>query len=110
MARSPSVPSGISANCQSCVLGQHQFYAQPFSCSAIFPVCQISPRPPSMVASAKALNIPSTRLTVALHSLVDESVQQGAAVVAEGRAGVRVDFELVLAPWVLEGGGEVCHN
>ena len=40
-------------------------------------------------------------LTVTFHPLVDEAVQQRAAVVAEGGAAVRVDLELVLASGVL---------
>lgn len=52
-------------------------------------------------------------LTVAFHPLVDEAVQQGAAVVTESGTPVCVNLELVLASWVLffkkmetqEGGG-----
>lgn len=42
-------------------------------------------------------------LTVTFHPLVDESVQQGPAVIAEGGAAIGVDLELVLAPRVLQG-------
>lgn len=41
-------------------------------------------------------------LTVTFHPLVDESVQQGPTVVAEGGTGVGVDLKLVFAPGVLE--------
>lgn len=40
-------------------------------------------------------------LTVTFHALVDESVQQRPAVVAERGAGVSVDLKLMLAPGVL---------
>lgn len=45
--------------------------------------------------------------TVTSHALVYEAVEKGATVVAEGRAGVGVDLELVLRPRVLgeKGGG-----
>ncbi len=43
------------------------------------------------------------KLTVALHALVDEAVQQRAAVVTEGGAPIGVDLELMLCPRVLEG-------
>lgn len=43
-------------------------------------------------------------LTVTFHALVDEAVQQGSTVVAEGGAAVRVDLKLVLAPGVLRRG------
>lgn len=41
--------------------------------------------------------------TVAFHALVYQPVEQGAAVVAESRAGVRVDLELVFTPRILQG-------
>lgn len=44
-----------------------------------------------------------TSLTVTFHALVDEPVEQGAAVVTEGGAGVGVDFKFVLAPGILGG-------
>lgn len=40
-------------------------------------------------------------LTVTFHPLVDEAVQQRTTVVAEGRAAVRVNLELVFASGVL---------
>ncbi len=40
--------------------------------------------------------------TVTSHALVEESIQQRAAVVTEGGAGVRVDLELVLTARVLQ--------
>ena len=45
-------------------------------------------------------------LTVTFHALVDEAVEQRAAVVAERGAAVRVDLKLVLASGVLEQGYE----
>lgn len=42
-------------------------------------------------------------LTVTFHPLVDEPIQQRAAVVAEGGAGVCVDFKFVFAPGILGG-------
>lgn len=41
-------------------------------------------------------------LTVAFHPLVDESIEEGATVVAERGTAVRVDLKLVLASGVLE--------
>lgn len=41
--------------------------------------------------------------TVTFHALVYQPVEQGAAVVAESRAGVRVDLELVFTPRILQG-------
>lgn len=41
-------------------------------------------------------------LTFTFHALVDEPVEQRAAMVAERRAAVGVDLELVLAPGVLQ--------
>ena len=40
--------------------------------------------------------------TFTSHALMEEPVQEGATVVAEGGAGVRVHLKLVLAAWVLE--------
>ena len=40
-------------------------------------------------------------VTVTLQSLVNQAVEQGAAVVAEGRASVGVVFKLVFRPIVL---------
>lgn len=42
-------------------------------------------------------------LTVTFHPLVDEAIQQRATVVAEGGAGVCVDFKLVFASGILGG-------
>ena len=42
------------------------------------------------------------KLTVTFHPLVDQSVEQGPTVITEGRASIRVDFELVLASRVLK--------
>ncbi len=42
------------------------------------------------------------KLTVALHALVDEAVQQRAAVVTEGGAPIGVDLELMLRSGILE--------
>lgn len=42
------------------------------------------------------------KLTVALHALVDEAVQQRAAVVTEGGAPVAVDLKLVLCSGILQ--------
>ena len=39
--------------------------------------------------------------TVTSHALVQQAVQQGAAVIAEGGAGVGVDLKLVFGPGVL---------
>lgn len=41
-------------------------------------------------------------LTVALHALVDEAIQQRAAVVTEGGAPVAVDLKLVLCSGILQ--------
>lgn len=46
---------------------------------------------------------PVTSLTVTLHPLVNEPIQQRPAVVTEGGAGVRVDFKFVFAPGILGG-------
>lgn len=40
--------------------------------------------------------------TVTFHALVYQPVEKGAAVVAESRAGVRVDLELVFTPRILQ--------
>lgn len=45
--------------------------------------------------------------TVTSHALVYEAVEQRATVVAEGRARVGVDLELMLRPWILEGRKEL---
>lgn len=42
------------------------------------------------------------KLTVALHALVDEAIQQRAAVVTEGGAPIGVDLKLVLRSGILE--------
>lgn len=42
------------------------------------------------------------KLTVTLHALVDEAIQQRAAVVTEGGAPVAVDLKLVLCPGILQ--------
>lgn len=52
----------------------------------------------TLVGETKNRQLP---LTVTLHALVDEAVQQGATVVAEGGAPVGVDLELVLCSGVL---------
>lgn len=65
-----------------------------------------SPLPPTPVLAGAAS---ADSLTGALHALVHQPVQQGAAVVAEGRAAVAVQAELVLVPGVLgaqRGGSE----
>ena len=54
----------------------------------------------------KGLTLNVHRLTVAFETLVDEPVEQRAAVVAEGGARVRVDSELVFHLDVLRGRGE----
>lgn len=43
-----------------------------------------------------------TLLTVTLHPLVDETVQERATVVAEGGAAIGVDLKLVLGSGVLQ--------
>lgn len=48
-------------------------------------------------------SLDSSVRTVTFHALVYQPVEQGAAVVAESRAGVRVDLELVFAPRILQG-------
>lgn len=40
--------------------------------------------------------------TVTFHALVYQPVEEGAAVVAEGGAGVRVDFKLVFTTRILQ--------
>lgn len=42
------------------------------------------------------------KLTVALHALVDEAIQQRATVVTEGGAPIGVDLKLVLCSGILE--------
>lgn len=42
------------------------------------------------------------KLTVTLHALVDEAVQQRATVVTEGGAPIGVDLKLVLRSGILE--------
>lgn len=68
------------------------------------PQMRPSHAPPVLAGAASA-----DSLTGALHALVHQPVQQGAAVVAEGRAAVAVQAELVLVPGVLgaqRGGSE----
>lgn len=54
--------------------------------------------------------------TVTFHALVYQPVQEGAAVVAEGGAGVSVDLKLVFTTRILQGKknrgdtNDVCHN
>lgn len=43
-----------------------------------------------------------TLLTVTLHPLVDETIQERATVVAEGGAAIGVDLKLVLGSGVLQ--------
>lgn len=45
----------------------------------------------------------TTVRTVTFHALVNQPVEQGAAVVAESRAGIRVDLELVFTSRILQG-------
>lgn len=48
------------------------------------------------------LSLPGDQvLTVTLHPLVDESIQQRSTVVTKGGAGIGVDLKLVFAPGVL---------
>lgn len=62
-----------------------------------------------MVASqSKTLDL-SVR-TVTFHALVYQPVEQGAAVVAESRAGVRVDLKLVFTSRILQTRGEKTMN
>lgn len=49
-----------------------------------------------------SLNGQVKELTVTLHALVDESVQQRAAVVTEGRTPVGVDLEFMLCSGILK--------
>lgn len=63
----------------------------------------------SVVASqSKSLDL-SVR-TVTFHALVYQPVEQGAAVVTESRAGVRVDLKLVFTSRILQKQGEKTLN
>lgn len=58
-------------------------------------------KPPLWHRPMGARSLGDQVLTVTLHPLVDETIQQRSTVVTEGRAGVGVDLKLVLAPGVL---------
>ncbi len=49
-------------------------------------------------------SLPPSDFTIAFEALVDDPVEEGAAVVAESGAAVGVHLELVLRPAVLRGG------
>ncbi len=56
--------------------------------------------PPSS-SKSPTVAVVRTAITVTLEALVDEAVQQGAAVVAKGRAAITVNLKLVPRPVVL---------
>lgn len=62
------------------------------------------------VVARQSKSLDSSVRTVTFHALVYQPVEQGAAVVAESRAGVRVDLKLVFTSRILQTQGEKTIN
>lgn len=62
------------------------------------------------VVAPQSKSLDSSVRTVTFHALVYQPVEQGAAVVTESRAGVRVDLKLVFTSRILQTRGEKTIN
>lgn len=62
------------------------------------------------MVAPQSKSLDSSVRTVTFHALVYQPVEQGAAVVAESRAGVRVDLKLVFTSRILRTQGEKTIN